>query len=160
MKKLLALIIFSLLTAVFAQDTDNQIVTINNGSVDSITAPDDVTVTLVAENVWEATTPASGVVTYTNAPGGGPVTVSISIDPTTPGTDIQIRATIPNTLAAGTGTVDLAADTVLTTTPQNAISGIPNGVVDATATVELEVQTTNLAGLPATQAITLVYDLN
>lgn len=160
MKKLLVLIILSLATAVFAQATDNQIVTINNGSVDAITAPPDVTVTLVAENVWTATTPASGVVTYTNAPGGGQLTVSISIDPTTPGTDVQIRATIPNTLAAGTGTVVLPAATVLTTAPQAAIDSIPNGVVDATATVGLEVQTTNLAGLPATQAITLVYDLN
>lgn len=158
MKKLLALIVLSLATAVFAQATDNQIVTIQNGANDLIVAPADVTVILTADGVWEAV--PDDVVTYTNAPGGGQLTVSISIDSTTPGTAVDIRATFPNTLATGTGAVVWPAQQVITTAPQPAIDSIPNSTIGATATVQLEVQTTDLTLLPTTQDVTLVYDLN
>jgi len=158
MKKLLALIILSLVTAVFAQATDDQIVTIQNGANDLILAPADVTVILTADNTWTAV--PDDVVTYTNAPGGGQLTVSISINPTTPGTAIEMRATIPNTLAVGTGTVVWPAQQLITTAAQPAIDSIPNGTIGAVATIQLEVQTTDLTALPTTQDITLVYDLN
>lgn len=151
MKRIIALIFISLFTYSFAQ-TDTQDIIVDNGAVDAITAPADVTLTLTANNTWE--TGAAGTLEYTNAIGGGE--------------DIFISATIPdptltleiNVTGPTVGTLALAGFTPVDGTAQAFITGIPGGTYNATANVTARVQTNNIGALGGTNTITVTYDMN
>lgn len=150
MKKLIALIIFSLFAISFAQ-TDTQDIVITNGAVDAIIAPADVALTLTVNNTWE--TGAAGTLEYTNAVGGNE---DIDISATIPDPTLELEVNVTGPTA---GTLALVGFTAVNATPQEFISNVPGGVYNATAGVTVRVRSSDLTTLAATSTITVTYDM-